>query len=381
VPTNKADEEVKNARIAFERRAYDAAIAHCRSALTFVDKEATGSTAQKQRAGILLLLSEITDVTGQWVDSLLYLDGVTQISVALNDTKLAVESLIQAGKIISKKGKWEDALRKFERAEQLSRKQGIHKLLGRALIGKGTILWRQGQHVDAAHEAESAAKIGENIGDLQMQGGALALMASVRFDQGSYAASVEANEKAFRFFELTKDAHEMSRVLNNLGETFRAMGDLPEAVKRLEACLKISEESGNKRNAGYALMNIADCKVRMGDPPGARVAAIKADAIFTPLEDKYAQSNISMVWGLIHAAKGENKNARSCFDKALETMSALAIPYDMGIIQLEYGKFLVCTAAIEEGRAMLKRAVRSFDLSGAKEMVSRAKKEIEATGS
>lgn len=380
MPANTADEEVKKARAAFERRTYDAAIAHCKSALTFVDKEATGATAQRQRAGILLLLSEITDVTGQWVDSLLYLDGVTQISVALSDTKLAVESLIQAGKIISKKGKWEDALRKFERAEQLSRKQGIHRLLGRALIGKGTILWRQSQHVDAAHEAESAAKIGDNIGDIQMQGGAHALMASIRFDQGNYAASVEANEKALKLFETIKDAYEMARVLNNLGETFRAMGNLPEAVKRLEACLKISEESGNNRNAGYALMNIADCKIRLGDPPGAKVAAIKADAIFSSLEDKYAKANISMVWGLIHSARGEIKNARSCFDRALETMSALAIPYDLGIIQLEYGRFLVRGDASDEGPAMLKRAIHSFELAGAKEMMARAKKELDASG-
>ncbi|MFH0815609.1 MAG: tetratricopeptide repeat protein [Methanobacteriota archaeon] len=380
MPTTKAEEGLKSAREAFERRAYDAAMAHCRSALNYVDTEAKGSVAQRQRAGILLLLSEITDITGQWVDSLLYLDGVTQISAALSDTKLAVESLIRAGKIISKKGKWEDALKRFERAEQLSRKQGIHKLLGKALIGKGTILWRQGQHADAAREAESAAKIGENIGDLQIQGGAHALMASVRFDQGNYAASIDANERALKLFEATKDAYETARVLNNLGETYRAVGNLPEAVKRLETCLRISEESDNKRNAGYALMNIAECKVRLDDPSGAKAAAVKADAIFSALEDRYAQANISMVWGMIHSARREDKNARSCFDKALETMSVLAIPYDMGIIQLEYGKFLSRATSLDEGRVMLKRAVLSFELAGAKEMMARAKKEMDAPG-
>jgi len=368
VPPTQAEAELQKARADFEKRAYEPAIARCKGALALVDKEMSGVTAQRQRATILQLLSEITDVSGNWVDALLYLDGVTQIAVSLNDNKLAVESLIQAGKVVSKKGKWEDALRKFDRAEQLSRKQGIHRLLARALVGKGIVLWRQGQHADAAHQAESAAKIGESLGDPQIQGESLALIGSVRYDQGNYPSSIEALERSRKFFDITKDQYELARVLNNIGETYRAMGDNEAAIKNLELCLKVSEGSGNRRNAGYAMMNIA----------GAKVHATKANDIFATLEDKYALANISMVWGKIHAALGESANAKSCFEKALETMSVLAIPYDMGIIQMEYGRFLAKSSGSEEGRAMLKRAGRSFELAGAREMASKVQREMQA---
>jgi tetratricopeptide (TPR) repeat protein len=378
VAPTQAEAELQKARADFERRAYDSAIARCKGALALVDKEMSGVQAQRQRAAILEFLSEITDVSGNWVDALLYLDGVTQIAVSLNDNKLAVESLIKAGKVVSKKGKWEDALRKFDRAEQLSRKQGIHRYLARALVGKGIVLWRQGAHADAAHQAETAAKIGEGLGDNQIQGEALALIGSVRYDQGNYPASIEALERAMKFFDATKDLYEVARVLNNIGETYRAMGDNEAAIKNLEACLRVSEESGNRRNAGYALMNIADCKVRLGDSKGAKAYATKADAIFATLEDKYALANISMVWAKIHAGLKENANAKSCFDKALEIMSVLAIPYDMGIVQMEYGRFLSKAVGPEDGRAMLKRAGRSFELAGAKEMAARVQKEMQS---
>jgi hypothetical protein len=40
-------------------------------------------------------------------------------------------------------------------------------------------------------------------------------------------------------------------------------------------------------------------------------------------------------------AKGESSNCRSCFDKALDIMTSLAISYDVGVVQLEYGRCLV----------------------------------------
>jgi tetratricopeptide (TPR) repeat protein len=371
-----AELALRKARESFEKRSYESAIAQCKEALALVDKEMSGADALRLRAAVLLLLADVNDVIGQWVDSLLYLDGVTQISVGLGDAKLGVESLIQAGRIISKKGKWADALKKFERAEALSTKQGMHRLLGRALVGKGIILWRLGQYDDAIREGERAAKMATSIGDEQLVGSAHALIASVRFDQGNYKEAIEANGKALRAFEIVKDAYEMARVLNNLGETYKVMGDYATAIQQLERCLKIAEESDNKRNAGYALMNIAECKVRLGETPAAKVAASKADTIFAGLEDKYAHANMAIVWGLVHASKGDGRAALSSFERGVEVMTALKIPYDTGVALMEFGLALKRFGEPQKARTMLAKAVRSFDEAGAKAMKVKAEEEL-----
>ncbi|MBI5001611.1 MAG: tetratricopeptide repeat protein [Euryarchaeota archaeon] len=366
-----AVEALERARSAFEKRSYETAISFCKEALAMVDTDMSGSAAMRLRADILLLLSEINDVTGLWVDSLLYLDGVTQISTALSDTKMRVESLIRAGNIISKKGRWDDALKKFEKAEEAATKNGIHKLLGRALIGKGTILWRMGRYAEAVREADRTSKISGNIHDLQLVGTAHALTASVRFDQGNYAASIEANRKALECFEGVEDVYQIARVLNNIGETYKVIGDYPQAIENLERCLKVAEESGNRRNMGYALMNIAECKVRGGDPAAAKNAAARAESALAGMEDRYAHANLATVWALIHVAKKEAKESFAYFDRALAQMKELKIPYDTGVVQLEYGLAALHFKDRERAKEMLSDAIDSFQDAGNKAMMAK----------
>jgi len=367
-----AVEALERARSAFEKRSYETAISFCKEALAMVDTDMTGNAAMRHRADILLLLSEINDVIGLWVDSLLYLDGVTQIATALNDTKMRVESLIRAGNIISKKGKWDDALRKFEKAEEAATKNGIHKLLGRALIGKGTILWRMGRYPEAVREAERASKISGNLHDLQLVGTAHALTASVRFDQGNYPAAIEANKKALECFEGIEDVYQIARVLNNIGETHKVLGEYPQAIENLERCLKVAEESGNRRNMGYALVNIAECKVRSGDPTSAKNAAARAESAFAGMEDRYGHANLMMVWALIHVAKTEAAESFMYFDRALAQMKELKIPYDTGVVQLEYGLAALHFKDREKAKAMLSDAIDSFQDAGNKAMKQKA---------
>jgi tetratricopeptide (TPR) repeat protein len=376
VAPGTAEQLLKKARSAFEKHSYDDVLAQCKEAIAVVDKEMSGPTAARMRADILLLMADAKDISGAWIDAILYLDGVSQISLSLGDNKLAIESLIRAGYIMGKKGKWRDAQKKFEKAESLSQKHGNHRLLGRALAGQGIVLWRQGKYLEAIRHGDRAAEIGKKTRDDELIGRAMSLISNVRFDRGEYEASLATNAEALASFEKLKDDIEIARLLNNCGETYKVMGDTKKALEYFDNSVKVAERSGNKRTLGYAMTNLAESNIRLGDVAKARKHAAKAEEAFAGMEDRYAVANLSMVWGLIHEAGGKHAEADESFAKARTIMAELGIIYDTGVISLEHGLALAKRGDKAGASASLKAAVHSFTEADAPSMRQKAEKEL-----
>ncbi|MFH0816077.1 MAG: tetratricopeptide repeat protein [Methanobacteriota archaeon] len=375
-----AEQLLKKARSAFEKHAHDEALSFCKEAIVIVDKEMTGPTAARMRADILLLMADAKDISGAWIDAILYLDGVSQISMSLGDNKLAVESLIRAGYIMTKKSKWADALKKFEKAETISSKHGNHRLLGRALAGEGIVLWRQAKYLEAIRHGERAAEMGKKTKDDELIGRAMSLISNVRFDRGEYEPSLAANAESLASFEKVKDDVEIARLLNNSGETYKVMGEYKRALEFFDKCVKVAERSGNKRTLGYAMTNMAESSIRLGDVTKARKHAAKAEEAFKGMEDRYALANLTMVWGLILEAEGTHAEADEKFAKAGALMTELEIPYDTGVIRLEHGRALARRGDAAGAKLSLKAAVRSFTEAGATGMREKAEKELASLG-
>lgn len=374
----KAEGLLGEAQKAYNETKYDDAAKLCKDAMAVVDKEMTGTPASKLRAEILLLHADVKDMMGNWIDAILYLDGVTQISVALGDARMGIEALIRAARLMSRKGKWQDAFKKYERAEAMSTKHGNHRLLGRALAGKGTVLWRQGKYLEALRHGEKAAEIGRKIRDDELIGEALGLISSVRFDQGDYAASIAANKEAISHMEKTTNYYELARLLNNVGETYKVKGDYKDGIEFLEKSLKVAEKIANRRIMGYALNNLAECSVRAGNATKAKKYAAKANEIFEGSEDKYARGNLQLVWGLIFAAQEDGAKADASFERAAALMKDMGIPYDTGVILYEHGKSLARRGKKDQARMILESAIQTFEVAGVKAMMVKAQKELES---
>lgn len=374
----KPEQVLMRAQDAYKRRAFDETIATCKELLALVDKKLKGLDAQKTRAAALMLMSEAEDVKGSWVNAILYLDGVVQISVSIRDFKMEVEALLRAGNALTKKGKWDDALKKFDRATEVCTRHGNKRMLGRSLVGKGKALWRLGKAMEALQHAKKAQEMGAAVKDEETIAGALTIVSNVKFDQGEYKASIEADKEALKSFEAMNNPFEIARVLNNIGETYKMMGEWPSAIDYFRRSNDVARESGNLRTMGYALANLAECKVRNGDPEGAVESAKAAETAIAGTEDNYAASNVNMIYGMIYAAQGRRDEAEVRFKTAVDEMREMKIPYDTGINQLEYARALAKFKKRDEARAMLREAIASFEEAGAKGMKEKAQKELAA---
>jgi tetratricopeptide (TPR) repeat protein len=345
-----------------------------KQALLVSEKHSPGDL--RQRMEILLVLAEINHITGEWVDALMYLDGVVQASREKHLSHLTCEALITSGTILSKKAKWGVAMSKFEQAEKMAEFSGQRALLAKALVGQGVIHWRQGDGDKAIAFANRAMSMGREMEDEGLMGAAMALIGSARFDMGYFEESVKANKAALVHFKKIDDLLEASRVLNNLGETDKVMGDYEKAIERFNEGLDIANVTGVKRNIGYLLMNLAECHIRQGNETKAREYAKKARETISEQEDVYLQAYLSFVWALIYDHGGKADAAEREFESALSKMMALGIPFDVGVFQLDYARSALKGKRKDKAVRQLKEAVRCFKESGSTTMVERARKEL-----
>jgi tetratricopeptide (TPR) repeat protein len=372
----KVAELNKKARSLYESQKYDEAAEVCKEAMTIVDKQITGNEALKTRSEILLLFSDINDLRGAWVDALLYLDNVVQNSMTLGDNRQAIEALLRAGKLLTRKAKWQDAISKFQRAEGLCMKHNTKMLLGKALAGLGTANWRLGKYQEAIGYGERAINLGRETSDNNLLGEALSLVANIKFDQGDYKRSIQINAEGIAAYERAGNHYDTARLLNNQGETYKVIEDYKNAIKFLEKAVDICTEYKVARVKSYALNNIAECQMRLGEVQKAKETAKLNQDLLRDSEDKYVKSTLNMVFGMVYSTGGNMEKAEASFQKALKGMEELSIPYDTGLVQLEYGIALSKDGKVEEAARELKKAVATFEKAGADGMAAKARKSL-----
>ena len=359
-----------------DKNDYERASAVLKDALLSVDRHAQGKV--KPKLEIMMLLAEVNNLLGEWVDALMYLDAVVQTSSDKRFSAITGNALITSGTILSKKGNWNVAMKKFEQAEQLADSERLWNIKGKSLVCMGVIHWRQGEGDTAIQLANRAKSIGDKIEDHELMGSAFALMASVWFDKAEFEEAVKANENALLHFREANDLFETSRVLNNLGETFKLMGNYEKAIDQFNEGLDVIESTGVKRNIGYLQMNLAECHIRQGQVKKAKLYARRALDIIKDQEDVYLQAYLNLVWALIHDHGGKASSADNEFESALSKMMGLGIPFDTAIFRLDYARSSLRRGKTKKATRLLREAVRCFNEAGSKIFAEQAREELEA---
>jgi tetratricopeptide (TPR) repeat protein len=367
---------IAKAKAHINKNEYERASAILKDALLSVDKQAPGNL--KPRLEIMMLLADVNNLLGEWVDALFYLDAVVHSSTDVRFSAIAAEALISSGTILSKKGNWDVAMRKFKQAEMLADSERLWNIKGRALVSMGIIHWRQGDGEESIQLAGRAWGIGQEIEDHGLMGSSFALMASVKFDQADFGGAVEANEKALDHFRKTNELLETSRVLNNLGETYKLMGEYEKAIEQFDEGLKAIEKMGVKRNIGYLLMNLAECHVRQGKIKKAKLYAKQTSDTIKDQEDVYLQAYLSLVWALIYDQGGKAGSADTEFESALSKMMGLGIPFDTALFQLDYARSSLRRGKTDKAKRLFNEAIRCFTEAGSTVFSEQARKELVA---
>ncbi len=366
---------MSQAHAAFENAKYDEAKRLCREGIRQLEKS-KDKRSVKAMIEFLKILSDSEDLQGRWFDSINSLERIIKLADEQRDLNTKAETMIQIGYRFSKSGKWKKAQARFEEAEQLVNNFENPYLLGLALGGLGEIYFRVGRITDAISNGQKMLEIAEEINDYYLIGKAANLIANGWYTLGEFGQALEANQKTVDAHRRADNNQKLAMVLNNRGEIFKAMEDYEKALDSYNEGLKIMDKDISAHELTYYYPNMAECYARLGNVRNAKAMITKAEQVTAKSEDKYAVAYFWMIKGVVEHLSGNDKAALDLMKRAGNRMNSLNVPYDTGIIALEYGKTLIECDYKGEGMIALERALGFFDEAGSNYMAAKVKKLI-----
>src|SRR6185312_3966691 len=114
----------------------------------------------------------------------------------------------------------------------------------------------------------------------------------------------------------------------------------------------------------------------------------EADLFLQPFEAAAAErdrkseiARLSYVRGRILGARGQIDDATEAFERGLESLSSLNMPYERSRVYFAYGQTLRRAGKRREAASVLSRAREEFDVLGSDTYVKRCERELQACGS
>jgi len=358
---------------------YPEAVTLCKEALKQLEDCKIGQDTENRKLQVLFCLSDICNVSGNWMDGLMYLSTVITKASEIGNHDIRNEAIIRSADILSKMGKWGKALEKYDEAEKSVKEFKNMSLLGRTHLGKGVVFWRQGRYDEATKYAESALRMGQDINNLDLIGTASALKASINFDLRNYRDAIEQNDHALNAYKTLNNTIEIARILNNKGEVYKITGELTKAIDTFKEGLSVLSNSVNHRSLAYLYTNLAECQIRQGKLLDSQITSKLARNAVSLSEDRYIKAQLSMVFGLIENRAGNHTTALKYISEAESHMKKLDIPYDLGVIQLEHARILKDTDRTMAS-AEYRNAISSFKKADTQNMLIMAETELNGLG-
>jgi len=350
------DEILARADEAFQQHDYDTALAAYKEAFDAISRQPSSYHWEKKGDGVLLRIADTMDCRGQWVDALMCLDRLKDRAQKGRDRRLELEVLLRSGKILSKRSKWKEASAKYSEAMGIAEKQESRYFEALCLYGLAYVCWRQGDMNEARKKAEEALQLLGDEDPDNLRGQALILLATLHDNRGETQRAIDTFQEGIRVSEEAGDLHELARAYNNLGEVYKAMEDYANATEQYEECVKTCQRSNDKHTEAYGLTNAAECQVRTGHLDMAEENVARAENILQTLDDTYAAAFTHYVRGLIAHRRGDGKETRREYGKAIDTLVRLKTPYDLGIVYYDYGNALADLGHPEEAVEAYRKA-------------------------
>ncbi|MCK6628716.1 MAG: tetratricopeptide repeat protein [Anaerolineae bacterium] len=261
---------------------------------------------EPERVTVMLKLSEVLQLVGQWNDAGNLLQQALQLAEQLGDQSAQAWCQTLTGELFRKQGLYAEASAWFERAkagfEELGDRAGVAQVLhynghladgqgdyeaARALYEASLIIRRElddktriasllsNLGLVAHHQGdfESARRLYEESLDLRYElkdkwaiGVSLNNLGYLNFDLGDYEAAGTQLEVAIGLQREVGDRLMMAIALNNLGNVARAQHNYAEARRLYEESLTINKELGDREGIAYLLQDIGGLAVLQGRP-------------------------------------------------------------------------------------------------------------------
>ncbi|MFO7619218.1 MAG: tetratricopeptide repeat protein [Thermoplasmata archaeon] len=340
-------------------------------------KRDTTPFAERRELDAYAKLGNIAYTIGDWDDALEYYGKVRGLGGKFKDSVKIAEAYRIEGHIYKRQSRWADALKAFEAGigalEGTDNPAGISD----AHRGMGYVHWRMGDYARAKENFEIAMKHAEKSGDKVMIGMVHIEWGLVYSDLGELEEGVGHYKESIEILEDAREYQQLSRAYNNLGDTYLQKQDWDNAIKYFDLCKASAEKMNHLNMTGWSLFNSAEALSMSGRPDEAIPKCEQAIEILEKLHDHVGVSAAYRNLGLAYRFKKEWKKAEENFREAETRLDRINSPFNTAHLQLEWGIMCAAKGDKKGAKTHLGKAAETFEKLGAKKYLERAREALD----
>jgi transcriptional regulator with AAA-type ATPase domain/tetratricopeptide (TPR) repeat protein len=363
------------------------------------------TASHRDLASAAVVLSEMLRDAGDIPGSFEWAGVVQEAARASGNPEIEGQYLYLVGRVKEVREDYQGARDCYERCLDVWRKCGHTLGVGAARNQLGTLAFNRGHVSEALEHYQECLKIDDELGDI-------ANGAIHRYNIGVLLQQLGRLDDAFESFHhvfaLSEQHHQIYRMrrlragaLNSLGEVFlerdktaksigifrmvidtaerekvspavlceatadlglayHRQGDHASAQRAYNQALALAEKSGDRRAAAMVIARMAELALDLGQLDRCRDLAKRSVAAAREMELLCEEARALRVMALLHAASGEDAEARHCFEQAMALLRELEGSLDMARVRFHYGRHLLALGERAAAMTHLKEASRAF---------------------
>ncbi|MFT3699420.1 MAG: tetratricopeptide repeat protein [Kofleriaceae bacterium] len=384
-----------------------------------------GNQDLAQRLHIWHDLGSIYELIGDFEAALGAFERMLRLSwVAASKTKAAV-AFNKMGRVWRRKGDLKLALEYLERGLELFRATGDGRGIASSLDDIGKTLQMLGRYDEAHAKVTEALNRRSKGGDKRAIAMSLSRLGEIQQDRGKYEAAYTCHKEALELrkaagdrwgqivsqnnlaalaFELGETAEAKAGwltalpeaeamgalplaalILSNLGEVALHDGKLEEARSRLDNALEIIEDIDDRGLESEACRNLASLEKVQGHTQAARELAERAVDVAKKSGQREREAQALLTLGDVlstslydaadHADGADTAlDASVAYARAIDVLRAIGNEAALGKALYAFGRYKAETAALADGKDMLRDAITIFAKLGLNKPASEAEK-------
>ncbi len=226
-----------------------------------------------------------------------------------------------------------------------------------AAIGLGRLYEHDGHWADAERSYRDAL---ETAWRFRARGrGAEALLRLGRLFrlQGKAQPALEQLAAALKLFEAVGDYRGLASTCDDVGRTYWTSGRTKAALGFLKKAAQYRERMGDRTNLGYTLANLGLVSLSLGHLEQARGYLEKAVQMQRDRKNLVGLFEALSAQGMVHVASGAIDAAVACMEEASDTARRVGNRRMQALVQNNLGEVLLLAGRLEDGEALLYKAV------------------------
>jgi DNA-binding SARP family transcriptional activator/tetratricopeptide (TPR) repeat protein len=307
---------------------------------------------------IMLKLTDIWELMGEWEQAETTCRQATEIATSLGDTQLMAQCQAGVGYVLWLKGRFEESVPWLE--EALASFEQVEDRVGAARVTAymGLIYWQKADYAQALAYFDRHLRMAGDTGNQFDVDRGIGHIGLVYLDMGDYARALSCFQEQLQIATSIEDKRGMSLALGNMGEAYFCQGDYTRALCNYQQCLEIGALLGDRQGVGFFIGSMGRVYAARGEWERARTCFERAWQILDEIGDR---RHAAIVMGrLAHtcAAQGDSTRAEPLYRQALSRLQEVDSPYDVCENLYHYAHLLASQARYAEAQPLNGEALR-----------------------